>query len=217
MSDIQIVTVPNLGTDFELNATEKRIHLKVDGDTLVRELDGTVKADLAPSADAGNLITEGTDGRVFIDDAVIKDHETVTNLTWDNATKVVTYENEAGDLQTIDLSQFVVDIHVSGASFNPSTLILTLTQSDGGADITVDLGKLSESSVTASTSVTLSGVGSVANPLKADLIVDPSAANLLTVGTAGALVNSATVFDLHMVDAFSTHVGWARTGTAVAP
>lgn len=49
MTTKQVITPANLGHEFELGATEAhKIHLKVDGTTLVRQADGTLTAAKAP-------------------------------------------------------------------------------------------------------------------------------------------------------------------------
>lgn len=63
---------------------------------------------------------------------------------WDNVGKTITFPSQNGaTAQVIDLSQFVADIYVNGGSFDPATLVLTLTDNDGVTpDITVDLSAL---------------------------------------------------------------------------
>lgn len=63
---------------------------------------------------------------------------------WDNVAKTITFPSVNGAAQqVIDLSQFTTDIYVDGATFNPTTNILTLTDNDGGTpNVTVDLSLL---------------------------------------------------------------------------
>lgn len=69
--------------------------------------------------------------------------ETSTTLAYDAATKVLTYTGETGIAQTVDLSALAVDIFVDGATYDTTTAVLTLTDSDGATpDVVVDLSAL---------------------------------------------------------------------------
>lgn len=88
------------------------------------------------SADAGNDLTAGADGKPYF-------QETVTALTYDTATTTLTYINEAGVTQTVNLSSLTTDVFVNGGSFNPATLTLTLTDNSGVTpDVVVPLSSL---------------------------------------------------------------------------
>lgn len=57
--------------------------------------------------------------------------ETVTTLSYDAATKVLTYMGENGIAQTVDLSALATDIFVNAATFNATSGVLTLIDNDG--------------------------------------------------------------------------------------
>lgn len=58
-------------------------------------------------------------------------------------TGILTHTSGNGTAQNIDLSSFLSDIYVSGATFDAATNVLTLTDADAGTpDVTVDLSNL---------------------------------------------------------------------------
>lgn len=93
----------------------------------------------AVSADAGNLLTNGSDDGAFIDQAVIQANETTTALSYNAGTNILTYTDEDGNATNIDLSALTTDVFVNGGSINGAGQLI-LTDNDGGtADITIDL------------------------------------------------------------------------------
>lgn len=81
--------------------------------------------------------------------------ETVTSLTYDPVTKFLHFTDEAGAAHTLDLSALAIDVNVTGATWNATTGVLTLTEDDGGPTVTVDLSTLK--AVNTSSSVTGNG------------------------------------------------------------
>lgn len=63
----------------------------------------------------------------------------VKNITTDalNNKLVITYTDDT--VANLNISDTITDIHVSGATLDATTNVLTLTSTDGGADVTVDL------------------------------------------------------------------------------
>ncbi|ETD67538.1 hypothetical protein V757_11150 [Pelistega indica] len=55
---INLVTVPDLGTDFELDTSNQKINVNIDGTTLVRKEDGTLSAN---SNSAGIMYVRSVD------------------------------------------------------------------------------------------------------------------------------------------------------------
>jgi hypothetical protein len=108
------------------------------GNAIVAGTDG--KLYVAPGAtptivskDAGNDIVAGTDGGAYL-------AETVTSLSYTALTKVLEFKDEAGNTTALDLSALAADIFVNGATFSAATGILTLTDNDGTSpDVVVDL------------------------------------------------------------------------------
>lgn len=102
-------------------------------------------SNLGPEFEQGTNVpgslTINVDGTTVVRDATTGELSSpVTTLNYDNTTGILTYVNEAGTPQTINLGALASDIFVDGASFDASTSILTLTDNDAGTpDITVDL------------------------------------------------------------------------------
>ena len=111
---------------------------------------------------------------------------------------IVFYQTANGvtkPVSTLDLS--VVDMTVTGATITNG--ILTLTESNGGPTINVDLSAFIKSVVTTSTpSIRWTGSGTSADPLKADLAIDATVASL--GGTTNLLRVSATGVRVDPVD-----------------
>ena len=63
----------------------------------------------------------------------------VQNITTDSVAKklVVTYTDDT--VANLNINDIVTDVHVSGATLDATTNVLTLTSTDGGSDVTVDL------------------------------------------------------------------------------
>lgn len=79
------VFVQNLNTTFDIGVAEpNKISIKIDG-TLVKNLDGSLGINGASltvvSADAGNIIVAGTDGKAYLDQAALQAVETVWSGT----------------------------------------------------------------------------------------------------------------------------------------
>ena len=74
--------------------------------------------------------------------------ETVTNLSFNNTTKVLTFTNEAGTNQSVDLTQFLDDTNlarITSGSLNAGTGIATFTRDDLST-FTVDFSSLNDQS-----------------------------------------------------------------------
>lgn len=117
MATEQIVTVPNLGGEFEIGTNvANKITIKVDGTTVLR--DGITGELSSPSV-----------------------AESLTTITYDNITNALVYTAEDGNLTTLDLSGLTTDVFVTGASL--ASGMLTLTDPDAGTpDVVVDLNDL---------------------------------------------------------------------------
>lgn len=219
-----VVTVPNLGNDFDIGVIEaNKIHVKIDGTTIVRDgATGVIAVNPAALATT-NALTNPSDARLTstvngvaatLDlTPLIQAGETNTTLTYDPATKTLTYTNEDGTVATIDLSALAADLFVSGGSYDPATMVLTLSDNDGTTpDMTINLADLKKVTTQASQSISFTGTGEASSPLQANLVVDPMTGNLITVGPAGAKVDPATVTALATVDvqdAFGVHQFYA--------
>lgn len=218
-----VVTVPNLGNDFDIGVMEaNKIHVNIDGTTLVRSGAGVIAVNPAALATTNALsnpsaanLTSTVNGVASTLDltALIQAGETNTTLTYDPATKTLTYTNEDGTVATIDLSLLAVDVFVTGGSYDPATMVLTLSDNDGVTpDITINLADLKQVVTQATNSITFTGTGEASSPLQANVVIDPLAGNLLTVSAAGAKVDPAAVAALATVDvqdAFGVHQFYA--------
>lgn len=118
---------------------------------------------LTISADTGQLLQSGVDGGVFLPVSVIKDNETTTALTYVAGTQTLSFTDEDGGVNDIDLSALTSDLRVDGASVDAAG-VLTFTVNDAGVatDFTVDLSTYVNS------------------------VTDDQVAGTLTLGSAGA-------------------------------
>lgn len=74
----------------------------------------------------------------------VQSSETVTNLTFNSSTNVLTYTNEAGTNQTVDLTQYLDDTNLArivNGTLNSSTGITTFTRDDS-TTFTIDMSSL---------------------------------------------------------------------------
>ncbi len=89
----------------------------------------------------------------------------VKNVSTDvlNDKLVITYTDDT--VSNLNINDIITDIHVSGATLDATTNILTLTSTDGGADVTVDLSDFvnsSELTTALNTTVKLTGNQTIA-------------------------------------------------------
>ena len=200
---LQIVTPANLGNTLKAaHITAGKYDVNIDKDTLLALADGTLAVNT-------NIGTGESDALK----ALIKGQETATSMSYDAATKIISYTNEKGTVSNINLSALAVDIYVDGASYDAATMVLKLIDNDTGTpDISVNLAELKKVSSQNSTTVTLSGTGEASSPLKADVNVSNAATNLLKTDANGLLVSKTDITDLASVDvqdAFGTHLFYA--------
>ena len=94
---------------------------------------------------------------------------------------------------TASVPAVVKEIQLDAANviYDTAATKLTLAQTNGAPSVVVDLAALSKSSVINSTSVTLNGDGSAANPLQAAVIVKANGGILS--GTAGLELDAVNV------------------------
>ncbi|MBV7326763.1 hypothetical protein KFU94_00595 [Chloroflexi bacterium TSY] len=124
----------------------------------------------------------------------------------------MTYTDEAGNPTNIDLSGLTTDVYVDGASFDPGTMVLTLTDNDGGTpNVTVDLSSL-RSSVTDHGDGTWthddgSGTTVTIRSISADV------GNRVAAGSDGGAFLAAgsvrALADVEVQDVFGTTLYWA--------
>lgn len=95
---------------------------------------------LIVSTDAGQVLSTGGDGGVLLTGATIKANETVTSTVYSAATQTLTYTDESGNANNMDLSALATDLRVDGASVSAGGVI-TFTVNDAGTatDFTLDL------------------------------------------------------------------------------
>ena len=112
------VMAEDLGTDFTLDVGLQKVMITIDGATIKRDavtnalyVDSSALA-IGPSTDAGNLLVNGTDGRLFMDAEVIQDAVGVAvanglGITYDdalNAFKVAMGNMVANDTDSVDMT-----------------------------------------------------------------------------------------------------------------
>lgn len=173
--------------------------VNIDQDTIKQAL-GVLSVNTATGA-----------GKSAAMEAMVKAFETSTTLAYNATTKIITHTNEKGIVSSIDLSALAIDVFVNGATYNASTMVLTLSDNSGTSpDISINLSELKRVATSNSNSVTWSGTGESSSPLVATFKVDPSVDNLITVSAAGVLVNKATLLGLatiEVVSSFGTVLG----------
>ncbi|SFO36121.1 hypothetical protein SAMN05421741_1433 [Paenimyroides ummariense] len=125
----------------------------------------------------------------YLEDVVAL-NETVTNLTYDAATGIATYTNEAGTAQTIDLSDVVDSFEtVTTVAVNNTTGTLTYVD-ESGVSTVLNLGDLVRAQETLTSMVQNDATGVITytpergTPTTAE-VVSADAGNEITVGTDG--------------------------------
>lgn len=97
----------------------------------------------AISTDPNNILTLGTDGETFLDCTAVKGCETVTSISYDASTYEMTFLDENGDSTVVNLAALAADIFVTGATYDATTGVLTLTDNDASTpDVIVNLSAL---------------------------------------------------------------------------
>lgn len=224
-----IVTLPNLGNDFDLGIIEaNKIHLNVDGTSIVRNA-GTGVLSVSPAglsisnalAFAGTSLTSTVNGQAATVDlaTLVQNAETLTSMTYDTNTKMLAYTDEHGGVTSVDLSALAVDIFITGASFDAASLVLTLTDADAGTpDVTVDLSTLKVTLVDNGDGTFTIAQGSNSYTFDTKEGVSADAGNLLVAGTDGKpLLNPGAVrglLDVEVQDAFGTTLYFAASTNA---
>lgn len=135
---------------------------------------GTVVNTDVTSANIGNLITSGTDGGSFMNQATIKSNETVTTFVQNNSNGISTYVSENGTLSTANTT-----------SSDPGNILTTGT--DGGSFIKQADIKANE---TATTSVQNNSTGVITYTSENGVVYNSDvtstqSGNLLTTGSDG--------------------------------
>ena len=191
MATITHVVVPSdLGQTIKpAGIIAGKYDVNIDNDTL-KQTAGVIGVNTATSA-----------GKSAALEAMVKAFETTTTLAYNSTTKVITYTNEDGAVVNIDLSTLAVDVFVNGATYDAGTMILTLTDNSGTTpDVTINLSELKKVATSPSNSVTWTGTGEAASPLVANIKLDPSLNNLVTVSAAGVMVDKTALIGLATVE-----------------
>ena len=63
----------------------------------------------------------------------------VQDISTDSVTKKLVVNNTDATVANLNINDIITDVHVSGATLDATTNVLTLTSTDGGANVTVDL------------------------------------------------------------------------------
>ncbi|MCB0098500.1 MAG: hypothetical protein KDE46_22360 [Caldilineaceae bacterium] len=218
---MQVVTPQNLGNEFDLGVIEaNKIHIKVDGTTIVRNGDGSVTAlgqvTSLSLAGAQLTFTDETGSATVIDLAPAVDvAETVTTLAYDAASTTLTFTDEDGHPTTVDLGALTSDIHVDGASWDAASMTLTLTDNDGSTpDVVVDLSSLQGSMTDNGDGTYLYDAGDgTQTTINTNTPASADAGNLLATGSDGRpLLDQIAIAALATVDvqdAFGNHLYYA--------
>lgn len=207
----ELILTDNKGdTHTVLDITELPIHTE-DGHTLTFMGDGTAADPLT-----GEIILSQQPNNSM---AVVADGAMVPTaaLRFNQVTDVLTFTDNKGVDTLIDLSQFAVDIHVTGGTFDPTTTLLVLQTNDPqNPTLTVNLGDLAKSSVGNTATVHLAGDGSASNPLLASAQVSELPDNLVKTKNDGLFVeDQGWIIEVEVVD--STSVALSGEGTEADP
>jgi len=166
-----VLTQNNIGSGLETTSEPNKFNPVIQG----------------VSSDAGNVLTNGTDGKPALTGAAIKANETVTTLVVDTLAKTFTYTNEAGTAVTVDLVALGLTIDVNVVSItDDGNGTYSFVQDDGGPTVVLDLSTMLKLvAMVDSLTVTLTGDGTAIAPLRADVNVSYVAGNLITVQADG--------------------------------
>ena len=216
----------NFGPEFDMSTGLIHLtvgkYLKYQAGTFIPEVDIALLAADLNAALTNQLTLTGTQLASIVNGiqavvdltSAVKAAETVTTMGWDPVTSNLTYTNEAGVLQTADLSQFLVDIYANATSFDPTSFIFTLTRNDG-TTFTVNLADLKIVVTVNTNTIKFGGDGTALTPLTANVVFDPSADNMATATTGGVMVSKTAVqaaavqaATLELVDINGVHVAW---------
>jgi len=225
---VSVVYTNNLGNEFDLgNIEANKIHIKTNS-TIIRDpLTGELGVDPAALAITNALALTGStlestvSGQMASVDLLpaIQAGETVTVLGYDPATTMLSYTDEDGNVTAVDLSALTSDIYVDGASFDATSMMLTLTDNDGGTpDVVVDLSSLVMTITNNGdgTYTFVQGSNSVVVDTKDGVSAD--AGNLASLGSDGLPFVSASAIrqlaDVEVQDAFGVTLYYAFSSNA---
>ena len=163
----------------------------------------TIRSQLVYFDGAGNRLVAGGAGDQWSADAIAISSSpnnglensagelfasTLTGVAFNPGTGDLTLTSSgSGAPLVVTLATLAADKFLNSSSFDPLTNTLTLVMSDAST-YTVNLADLVYSSVAASTTAIVSGDGSSASPLRADVKISATAGNALTVDATGLYV-----------------------------
>ena len=174
----------------------------LDGVTILIDTSGpnpVIRA-IPYSADGGNVLVKGSDGKALLTPAGVQAAQSRYALAIDSTKKIIQLmrsDNGAAPVVDTSVNTAVFDVSVTGATIdNNGNLILQ--ESNGGGTVTVSLSSyLTTVAFLASQSTTVSGAGTAANPLEINLKVDATVAgNLVKISANGVKVDPADVVAL---------------------
>lgn len=136
---------------------------------------------------------------------------TISNLAFNNGTKKITW-TDGGVAKEYSMAEFLADIHVTSSTLSAGTLTL---HSEGGPDVTVDLGELSKVTTSNTGNVKFTGSGTADSPLVGNVDI-PTYTASDGVKLDGTVIKAdrAGLFDTTLQDAFGTTVAFASSTNA---
>lgn len=183
----QMIVPSNLGSDFAFDTANRKIHVNIDNSSITMDGSGVLHAKMGPSADAGDLLTRGSDGLPYLSIAQVLAAEPAASLAFNSGNNSLAFTNAQGTVTNIDLTPLVTDLTITNATWDAATTTLTLLEADGGK-IRLDLSTLAASSVAATSTVTLSGTGVNGNPLTARVNISQTTQNVVVANADGIYV-----------------------------
>lgn len=150
---------------------------------------------VGPSADAGNLLTSGSDGASFLNQAAVQGAQIKYTFAYNSTSKKIELLDSTGavvsQIDPISIETDFGDVSINGSvvTFHDATDPSKTYVADFSAYLTT-VAKAN------SNAIAISGDGTAGAPLTATLTVDPLAGNLLKVDVSGAYVDPADVLAL---------------------
>lgn len=190
MATVNVVTIGNLGTEFDIGVLEgSTIRLKLDG-TLQKDGSGNIGVDLSGlsiiSGDAGNVLVAGGDDGAFFDQAALQAIETVWAGVEASGFMAVTPAGTNGHAPTF-VFDYANAAFVEGVQDAIGAAVLAgagITYNDVADSISSALGAL-----TFGDGLTSSGLTAVA------VLPDPASVSTVTVSATGVAVTPGISVD----------------------
>ena len=145
------------------------------------------------STDAANILTTGSDNNAYLSQTAIRNNQVTYTLGYNGTTKRIELKDDSGaTISSVDPVLF--EANLNGTFTNG---IFTISDADGGTTATLDTTIfLQQIAKVSNNALTVSGLGTVADPLAVTLNVDADTKNILSVSATGVMVSSDSVLSI---------------------